>query len=415
MEWAYELLRGYRAGNRRAVRLVNTTRTIIVPIVNPDGFNLSREAGQLQGGGNGRDADSYEETLTQLVAFGQEYWRKNCRFPTDANDGSCMQPGNGVEHPGVDPNRNYGGFWVWPGRERHPGRGGLPRPRPVLGAGDPEHPGPDLAPSGHRPDHEPRSRTWCSGRRARPVSPTRPTSRSTGSSAGRWRPRTGTRASRRSSSTTPRAASRTGATSPRAGSPTRSRSGCGARIEGTNECDYGNFHGPFREVAAEYRGTSRFAGPGGGNRAAYFVAQESAANPNRHSIIQGRPRATPSCLQKTFQTETWKGEQGSFRDHLETDRRTEVGPVPVASTPRPGRWRHGSEGAPRRATRARRSSSPGALPDPRLTARSPAATSRPPTRPAGTTTRSRFRGGRASTTPGRPSRSTGSRLSATGT
>ena len=112
MEWAYELLRGYRAGNRRAVRLVNTTRTIIVPIVNPDGFNLSREAGQLQGGGNGRDADSYEETLTQLVAFGQEYWRKNCRFPTDANDGSCMQPGNGVEHPGVDPNRNYGGFWV---------------------------------------------------------------------------------------------------------------------------------------------------------------------------------------------------------------------------------------------------------------------------------------------------------------
>ena len=193
--------------------------------------------------------------------------------------------------------------------------------------------------------------------------------------------------------------------------------GCGARIEGTNECDYGNFHGPFREVAAEYRGTSRFAGPGGGNRAAYFVAQESAANPNRHSIIQGKaPSDAVLRLQKTFQTETWKGEQGSFRDHLET----------AIDVPRSGRfrWRQpldqagGSTGA--RAPRDGRPepaapSSPGALPDPRLTARSPAATSRPPTRPAGTTTRSRFRGGRASTTPGRPSRSTGSRLSATGT
>ena len=105
--------------------------------------------------------------------------------------------------------------------------------------------------------------------------------------------------------------------------------GCGARIEGTNECDYGNFHGPFREVAAEYRGTSRFAGPGG-NRAAYFVAQESAANPNRHSIIQGKaPSDAVLRLQKTFQTETWKGEQGSFRDHLET----------AIDVPRSGRFR----------------------------------------------------------------------------
>ena len=120
MEWAYELVRGYKDGNDRIQRLVNRTRTIVVPIVNPDGFNISRETGELQGAGNGRDADSLEEEITQLIVFGQEYWRKNCRFPKGPPDGSCAQPGNGLASPGVDPNRNYGGFWGGPGASGNP-------------------------------------------------------------------------------------------------------------------------------------------------------------------------------------------------------------------------------------------------------------------------------------------------------
>ena len=53
MEWAYELVLGYRNGDARVRDLVSSTRTIVVPIVNPDGFNASREAGELYGNGGG--------------------------------------------------------------------------------------------------------------------------------------------------------------------------------------------------------------------------------------------------------------------------------------------------------------------------------------------------------------------------
>ena len=43
IEFAYDLLTNYGT-SARTTDLVNTTRTIVVPIVNPDGFNISREA-----------------------------------------------------------------------------------------------------------------------------------------------------------------------------------------------------------------------------------------------------------------------------------------------------------------------------------------------------------------------------------
>ena len=43
MEFAYDLLTNY-GKSARTTRLVNATRTIVVPIVNVDGFNVSREA-----------------------------------------------------------------------------------------------------------------------------------------------------------------------------------------------------------------------------------------------------------------------------------------------------------------------------------------------------------------------------------
>ena len=45
MEWAYELINGYKAGDARATNIVEHSRNLVVPIVNPDGFNGSRSAG----------------------------------------------------------------------------------------------------------------------------------------------------------------------------------------------------------------------------------------------------------------------------------------------------------------------------------------------------------------------------------
>jgi Zinc carboxypeptidase len=63
MEWAYELIRGFGKRNPRAVKLLRRTRTIVVPVVNPDGFNTSREAGELLGAGDGRDGSGTQETV----------------------------------------------------------------------------------------------------------------------------------------------------------------------------------------------------------------------------------------------------------------------------------------------------------------------------------------------------------------
>src|SRR4051812_40905592 len=49
MEWAYELINGYNKGEARATRIVRDSRNIVVPIVNPDGFEASRMAGGLAG------------------------------------------------------------------------------------------------------------------------------------------------------------------------------------------------------------------------------------------------------------------------------------------------------------------------------------------------------------------------------
>ncbi len=70
--------------------LLESTRLIVVPVVNPDGFDVSRDRVQ-------------------------EMKRKNCRVqagvvPTEAQ---CTDPANSAL--GVDLNRNYGAFWGGPG------------------------------------------------------------------------------------------------------------------------------------------------------------------------------------------------------------------------------------------------------------------------------------------------------------
>ena len=97
MEFAYDLLRNYRS-NTRTTQLVQGTRTIVVPVVNPDGFNISREAA----------------TLGDFSLFDYEMKRKNCRVsvntPTKYAKGACDDNKAGRLR-GTDPNRNYGGLW----------------------------------------------------------------------------------------------------------------------------------------------------------------------------------------------------------------------------------------------------------------------------------------------------------------
>lgn len=96
MEWAYELINGFRS-NPQIRDLVGKTRNIIVPIVNVDGFSISREA----------------EPKGDFTRFDYEMKRKTCRVedsPPQFRTGICMaNPAGRVR--GTDPNRNYAGFW----------------------------------------------------------------------------------------------------------------------------------------------------------------------------------------------------------------------------------------------------------------------------------------------------------------
>ena len=102
MEWAYELLKGY-GESRRTTDLVRKTRNIVIPIVNPDGFNISREAPDFPADTE-FDLDSYEMK------------RKNC-WPDPQNPGPCNDNATAGRLLGTDLNRNYGGFWGGPGAE----------------------------------------------------------------------------------------------------------------------------------------------------------------------------------------------------------------------------------------------------------------------------------------------------------
>ncbi|MDP9400691.1 MAG: peptidase M14, partial [Actinomycetota bacterium] len=100
MELAHDLLAGYGA-DERITRLLGRTRAILVPVVNPDGFNVSREADPAG--------------APDFALLDYEMKRKNCRpAPSPAYAGPCAASPAG-RLGGVDPNRNYGGLWGGPG------------------------------------------------------------------------------------------------------------------------------------------------------------------------------------------------------------------------------------------------------------------------------------------------------------
>ena len=104
LEWAYELLEGAEAGDPEAVRRLEDSTTIVAPVVNPDGFNASREAGQIERDYGVRLGDANAEIST----LGLEFQRKNCRVPGKLAGDCGMVSRSSL---GVDPNRNYGVNW----------------------------------------------------------------------------------------------------------------------------------------------------------------------------------------------------------------------------------------------------------------------------------------------------------------
>ena len=294
MEWAYELVRGYRAGNARVRRLVRSTRAIIVPVVNPDGFNRSREAGEAQGAGGGRPSDgSTLDFILSGALHPNEFRRKNCRLADDSAAGDCAQPSNGMFEAGVDLNRNYGGFWGGPGsstiRNTQTYRG----------------PGPFSEP-------ETRDVQWLLSRRQATTLLTNhtfanlvlrpPGVRAVGAPVDEPALKALGDAMARANGYTSGPGydlyDVSGATEDWSYYAT---GGFGYTIEiGLN-----GFHPPFADVVAEYEGTTAAAGNRGGNREAYFLAQESTANAARHSVIRGRaPAGAVLRLSKRFQTLT---------------------------------------------------------------------------------------------------------------
>jgi len=303
MEWAHELVNGYRRNDPRVKRLMRLTRTIVIPVVNPEGFNTSREAGEAGGVGGGRPGNDSVETANLLVPY--EYQRKNCRVNntsgTDPNEGDCtQQPATGLAQFGVDPNRNYGGFWGGPGA-----------------AADGEAaPGGDYAQDyrGNGPFSEPETRnirdlvskrhvvtlitnhTFSNlllrppGIQVQGPPPDEPVYKALGDSMALENGYTSQKSYELYDTT--------------GGTEDWTYYATGG-LGYTFEIGLTGFHPPFEETVAEYEGTSEASGSGRGNREAFFKALESTSAASRHSVITGKaPAGAVLRLKKTFKTST---------------------------------------------------------------------------------------------------------------
>jgi hypothetical protein len=102
MIFAHHLVEGY--GKDRAVTsLLKRTRVILIPVVNPDGFDYSRESPL--------SANQTVADLTWPTGYGngfEGYWRKNRRSLTGVTVPAVQKNPDAY---GVDPNRNYAYLW----------------------------------------------------------------------------------------------------------------------------------------------------------------------------------------------------------------------------------------------------------------------------------------------------------------
>ena len=300
MEWAYELIKGYRSGDAHVRDLVTRTRTIVVPIVNPDGFNASREAGELYGNGGGHATDlngdgevDDAEFIAAATTHINEYRRKNCRFQIGPPAGNCMaQPDQGVVGGGVDPNRNYGAFWGGNGSSDTYVEQDYRGPGPFS---EPESENIRELISGRQVTTLITNHTFSGlvlrppGIAAQGTTVDEPIYKALGDSMAAE--------NGYSSQYGYQLYDTTGTTEDWSYNAT---GGLGF----TFEIGHLGFHPPFAETVKEWNGTTSYA-TGGGNRAAYYKAQENTADASKHSVLAGQALSGYVLrLTKTFEMPT---------------------------------------------------------------------------------------------------------------
>ena len=314
MEFAIDLATSYGT-NKRITRLLKKARVIVVPVVNEDGFNLSRTDGEYVDLRDLNDYDPLGGTGTILATPGRAYMRKNCRIVdgVDTPDATCklLLATPGGFGAGVDLNRNYGGFWGGPGASELPVeptyRGAeafsepetqnirdLVRTRNVTmlisnhtfgnlilrpNGVNPTTVGSDGLPVGDSPDEKGLKQLGA-----------RMAAQNGFANIHGWQ-----------------LYDTTGTTEDYSYNAT---GGFGYTFEiGPNE-----FHPPYEEVVDEYVGAGKYRGKG--NRGAYLLALEHAADPTYSGTLKGKaPKGATLRLAKKFDSPTW---ESSFEDFVDT-------------------------------------------------------------------------------------------------
>jgi hypothetical protein len=300
MEFAYDLVRNHGEDDR-ITGLLQRARVIVVPVVNPDGFNQSVTQGMLL---DLREVDN-GGTVAVLGTPGNAYKRKNCRLegsdstPTGACDAAASPGGYGV---GVDLNRNYGGFWGGPGASD-------------LFA-DPTF-------RGSAPFSEPESRNvreLVSGEHVTTLITNHtfsnlvlrpPGLRAQGDTADEEvYADLGARMAAQNGYTNQHSYQLYDTTGTTEDWSYYATGGLGYTFEIGEE-----FHPPFPTVVDQYLGAGQYAGKG--NREAYLLALENTADASTHSVVAGKaPAGATLRLRKQFATPTYDG--SSFTDRLDT-------------------------------------------------------------------------------------------------
>ena len=271
MEFAIDLVNGFNGDDPRIRALLRRVRVVIVPVVNADGFIVSRD-----------------------TAAG-EFKRKNCR-PTLGDEALPCEARSVLS--GVDLNRNYGAYWG--------------------GAGSSSSPSSEIY-RGPEPYSEPEAEAVH--RFSSRIQPTVLITNHTFTSQGTWLRQPGFTAVVSSTPDEPAMkslgdamADATGWLSQRAwklGEITGATEDWNYFAQGTYgytpEARGPDFHGNFGDmVVGEYLGDA--AHPGLGVREAFLIAGERAANRADHSVLTGSgPAGAKLSLRKAFVTPTSQG------------------------------------------------------------------------------------------------------------
>lgn len=268
MEFAYDLLKNDGVVPR-ITSILDKARIVLVPVVNPDGFNLSR-------------------------TLGYEMKRKNCRITNGQipTTGQCSQSSN--QSRGTDLNRNYAGFWGGPGAstsltsETYRGASAF---------SEPESRNIQSLVSSYQATTLITNHTYSNlvlrepGYAGAGNTPDEALYKSLGdqmAAQNGYDSQFGYELYDTTGTTEDWSYYATG--------------GLGF----TFEHGASSFHPAFSNIANYYFGSGSTAGKG--NREAYLIAAESTINPARHSIVTGTgPAGAILRLKKSFNTKTWNG------------------------------------------------------------------------------------------------------------